>query len=372
MKPAEKESKVQIKELIELNEELENYFSNTIIPQLFVDADLNLRKFTPPAMKQFSLLPEHIGRPMAEMVDHIRYSTITENIQAVINTGEILEKEIQTTDLRWFQMNIIPYLIKKQNKANGVIITFVDITERIKTLRELEKLNASHETFIYAVSHDLKAPLANIEGLVALLIETSDEIVAREGGDIEEQKIVMGLLSQSVKSMRNMIDDLSDIAKIEGNYQETVENIRFETILQEVQWTLKDKIKESQAQICIDIQAPEIKFPRKNLRSIIYNLLSNALKYTSPGRNPEVWIKTIKESEIVQLSVKDNGLGITPEQQELIFAQYARLKKEGEGTGIGLYLVKRILDNAEGKIKVQSKPGEGSEFIVYLKAGTLG
>ena len=87
MKFTEKESKEHIKELIELNEELENYFSNTIIPQLFVDADLKLRKFTPPAMKQFSLSPEHIGRPMTEMVDHIRYSTITENIQTVIDTG---------------------------------------------------------------------------------------------------------------------------------------------------------------------------------------------------------------------------------------------------------------------------------------------
>lgn len=153
------EDRQQLKELIELNDELENYFRNTIIPQLFVDADLILRKFTPPAMKQFSLKPEHIGRPMQEMVDNIRYSTIVDNILHVIKTEEIFEKEIQTTDLRWFQMNIIPYLVKKENKTNGVIITFVDITDRMKVLRDLEKLNASHEMFIYSVSHDLKAPL---------------------------------------------------------------------------------------------------------------------------------------------------------------------------------------------------------------------
>jgi two-component system, OmpR family, phosphate regulon sensor histidine kinase PhoR len=368
MASSEKQNKEQIRELIELNEDLENYFTNTIIPQLFVDADLILRKFTPPAMKQFSFSPDHIGRPMAEMIDHIRYSTITENIQEVINTGQILEKEIQTTDMRWFQMNIIPYLIKKHNKANGVIITFIDITDRIKTLRELEKLNASHETFIYAVTHDLKTPLANIEGLVALLLEPSEGIMAQDGKALTEQQTVADLLDQSVKSMRHMIDDLSDIAKIEGNYQETVENIRFETILQEVEWTLKDKIQESKAQIHHNIQAPKVEFSRKNLRSIIYNLLSNAVKYTAPGRKPEVWIKTTMENGWVQLSVKDNGISITAEQQELIFAQYTRLKKEVEGTGIGLYLVKRILENAEGKIKVHSKPGQGSEFIVYMKA----
>lgn len=368
MATTDKENKEQIKELIQLNEELENYFSNTIIPQLFVDADLILRKFTPPAMKQFSLTPDHIGKPMAEMVDHIRYSTITENIQEVVNTGQILEKEIQTTDFRWFQMNIIPYLIKEKNKANGVIITFVDITDRIKNLRELERLNASHETFIYAVSHDLKAPLANIEGLVNLLIETSEELVTQGGGDLKEQKVVADLLGESVETMRNMIDDLADITKIEGNYPEPVEPIRFETILQEVEWMLKGKIQESQAQINHDIQAPKVDFSRKNLRSIIYNLLSNALKYKSPDRVPEIYIKAEKVAGLVQFSVKDNGLGIPADKIDLIFDQFSRLEKEGEGTGIGLYLVKKIIENAGGQIKVNSKRGEGSEFMVYLKA----
>lgn len=155
--------KQRIKELIELNDELENYFRNTIIPQLFVDANLILRKFTPPAMKQFDFSPSDLGQPFEDLVDNIRYSVIVDDVKEVIETGQILEKEIQTTDFRWFQMNIIPYVVEKQNRTNGVIITFVDITDRIKTLKELEKLNASHETFIYSVSHDLKAPLANIE-----------------------------------------------------------------------------------------------------------------------------------------------------------------------------------------------------------------
>src|SRR5436190_19753334 len=167
MESTEKEHKepiiAQIIELIELNDELENYFRNTIIPQLFVDANLILRKFSPPAMKQFRLTNGHIGRPIWELIDNIRYSTILENIKEVIDKGEIFEKEIQTTDLRWFRMNIIPYVVKKENKPNGVIITFVDITDHIKDIQELEKLNATHETFIYSVSYDLKAPLANVE-----------------------------------------------------------------------------------------------------------------------------------------------------------------------------------------------------------------
>ena len=122
----------QIQNLIEQNDELENYFRNTIIPQLFIDGDLKLQKFTPPAMKQFRLSASDVGRSITDIKDNFRFPTIIDNIKQVIESNEILEKEIQTTDLRWYQMNIIPYVKIKDNKTDGVIITFVEITMRIK------------------------------------------------------------------------------------------------------------------------------------------------------------------------------------------------------------------------------------------------
>src|SRR5665213_703810 len=92
------------------NDELENYFRNTIIPQLFVDGELKLQKFTPPAMKQFNLSARDVGRSINDIKDNFRFPSIVDNIQYVIKSNEILEKEIQTTDLRWYQMNIIPYV----------------------------------------------------------------------------------------------------------------------------------------------------------------------------------------------------------------------------------------------------------------------
>ncbi|RVT97221.1 hypothetical protein EOD41_19660 [Mucilaginibacter limnophilus] len=118
--------------ITELNELLENYFRNTIIPQLFVDANLVLRKFTPPAMRQFKLKDSDIGRPIEDIIDNFRFPTFVENIHQVIATGEILEKEVQTLDKSWFQMNILPYVMRANYRTNGVIITFVDITARIR------------------------------------------------------------------------------------------------------------------------------------------------------------------------------------------------------------------------------------------------
>jgi two-component system phosphate regulon sensor histidine kinase PhoR len=356
----------QIKKLIELNDELENYFRNTIIPQLFVDADLILRKFTPPAMQQFSLEESHIGRPMDEVVDNIRYSTIIENIHEVISSGEILEKEIQTTDKRWFQMNIIPYHIKRENRTNGVIITFVDITDRIKVLRELELLNASHETFIYSVSHDLRSPLANIEGLVKQVIKSSEKLIKTSGADSTQHNHIVEMLDDSIKGMRNIIDELSEIVKIQTNYKEVGEHLKFDMILKEVELTLKDKIISTNAAISYDIQENNVKFSRKNLRSILYNLLSNAIKYKHPVRNPEIQIKTLILNGVFQLSVSDNGRGISEDKLGMIFTPFTRLSTDVEGTGIGLHLVKKIIENSGGSIFINSKVDEGTAFVVRL------
>ena len=114
--------KDQLQNLIVINDELENYFRNTIIPQLFIDSHLHLRKFTPPAMKQFNLSSGDVGKYIGDITDNIRYPNIIENIETVIASGQILEKEIQTTDLRWYQMNIIPYVVVKTKQTNGVII----------------------------------------------------------------------------------------------------------------------------------------------------------------------------------------------------------------------------------------------------------
>lgn len=359
MPDSQKLTQKNISKLIKLNDELENYFKNTIIPQLFVDANLILRKYTPPAMNQFQFTPEHIGKSIEELSDNIRYSTLIDDIRTVIKQGEIFEKEIQTTDLKWFQMNIIPYIVYKKNKANGVIITFVDITQRINDIRELEKLNAAHETFIYTVSHDLKGPLSNIEGLIRLLTEWEN--------DEKEQKNLSEILYKSITSMKNIIDELAEITKIEGNYKERIEIINFKEIFKEVELIIKDKIIESQAQIHYDIKEKEIRFSRKNIRSIIYNLISNAIKYKSLTKSPQLNIEVSKEDDFVVITIKDNGLGIAEDQIDQMFLKFTRIENNVEGTGIGLYLVKKIIDNHGGKIIVNSIVGEGSEFKVYLK-----
>jgi two-component system phosphate regulon sensor histidine kinase PhoR len=354
------ENSLEITRLTELNEDLENYFRNTIIPQLFVDRNYVLRKFTPPAMKQFDLSEQDLGRHIDEIIHHIRFPTFMENIREVIETGNDLEKEIQTTDLRWFQMNILPYKIFKENRTNGVIITFVNITDRIINLKEIEKLNADHETFIYSVSHDLKGPLSNLEGLINTLKDVAEDTSM-------ECKTIVDMVSISVGDLKKIINELGDVTRTRHNFSKGAERISIESILEEVQLTLKDRINESGARITLEINVSEINFIRKNLRSIVYNLLSNAIKYRSAERPLEISIKTEKSKEFIILSISDNGIGIEESLKADIFSEFSRISKDVEGTGVGLYIVSKMVHNSGGSIEVDSIPGKGTTFKIYFK-----
>lgn len=350
----------QIKELIKLNDELENYFRNTIIPQLFVDADLILRKFTPPAMKQFSLSAADLGKSIADIKDNVRFPSIIENIRQVIDTHEILEKEIQTKDFRWYQMNIIPYKVLGKSKANGVIITFVEITARIRDLKDQEKLIAEHETLLDTISHDLKNPLTNLVLTVSFIKKLDLESAPKV-------QSLFGTLEKSILKMQNIIHDLTQDRKLDYRFKAEEELLNFEHILEDVRLTTAGDINESGAVIRSEINVSEILFSRRKLRSILYNLVSNAIKFKSADHSPQIFIKTEQDGDFTIITVKDNGIGIDPDKHEVIFSKYFRMQNEIEGSGIGLYLVNEIVNSSGGKILLKSEPGKGSEFKVYLK-----
>ena len=352
----------QIQELIEHNDVLENYFRNTIIPQLFVDGELKLQKFTPPAMKQFNLSAGDIGRPINDIKDNFRFPSITDNIEQVINSNEILEKEIQTTDLRWYQMNIIPYVKMKDNKTDGVIITFVEITMRIKDLKDQEKLIADHEILLDTISHDIKNPLANLVMAIELFKNVSPN-------DEKKFNSLLKIVDGALTKMHKLITELTEVRKEEHRYKTAEELLNFEHILEDVRLTLSDNIIASHAIIKSEINISEITFSRRKLRTIIYNLVNNAIKFKSPDRPPKIVVTTSKEDEFIVISVKDNGVGIDKSKFEAIFSKYYRLEKAIEGSGIGLYLVKEIVTNAGGKVSLESQLGQGTEFKVYLKTG---
>lgn len=349
------------RQLRQLNFDLANYFSNTIIPQLFVDADLILRIFTPPAMKQFSLTYDHVGKNISDIKDNLRYPHVVEDIQDIINnTNKVLEKEVQTTDGRWFQMNIVPYIEHEEKVINGVIITFVDITRRLRALRELEKLNSRHETFKYALAHDIRQPISTINLIADALL------IAHKKNDSTKFEKWIQTLKESSKSLDGMIEDFT--LGNEGTGESPIEmSVNIEEICQDILTALKMEMKEKKIKVSTDLKVAEITFPRSSLRSVVYNLIHNAVKFSDPKRPSEIKIATEAVEDFVILCVQDNGLGIDLEDQRRVFKKSSRLSEKIRGTGMGLYVVKKMIEENEGRIKLESQKGKGTTFKVFFK-----
>ncbi|HSI91628.1 MAG TPA: HAMP domain-containing sensor histidine kinase, partial [Adhaeribacter sp.] len=139
-------------------------------------------------------------------------------------------------------------------------------------------------------------------------------------------------------------------------------------VLEEVSSEINDLISATNAQINTSFaSAPVVFMVAHDLKSILYNLLTNAIKFHAPDRPPVVNIETAATEKGTFIRVSDNGIGIDlPKHEHKIFAIFCRLTNTVSGTGIGLYIIKRILDNYRGKIKVKSTPGQGSTFEIFL------
>jgi signal transduction histidine kinase len=238
-------------------------------------------------------------------------------------------------------------------------------TELIQKNEQLQRINADLDNFVYTASHDLRSPIANLEGLLQTLIRRNKDKLA--GGDTG----VLDMMNDSIIRLNRTIADLTGIARMQKDLDEASnEKVTFAEILSEVQSDIRPLITEADAVIETHLEVPDIHYSRKNLRSILHNLISNALKYHSPDRRAEVKIETQTAGPYVVLCVIDNGLGIPANQQQRIFSLFRRAHTHVEGSGIGLYIVKRIVENSGGRIELESQPGKGSTFKIYLKSLT--
>jgi PAS domain S-box-containing protein len=232
-----------------------------------------------------------------------------------------------------------------------------------QTNQQLSSINADLDNFVYTASHDLKAPILNIEGL----IKTLERQTSREAFTSKNVEQIYELLYGSVERFKTTIRDLTEVTHISKESVEDVSSIPIAEVLYEVLQDLSPQIEEAGASVEQKLDCPAVVFSRKNLKSLLYNLISNAVKYRSSRSVPLVRITCTTQEDYLVLSVQDNGLGFDMRQQDKLFALFKRLHNHVEGTGIGLYIVKKMLDNAGGSIEVESQQGVGSTFRVYLK-----
>ncbi|GAL86515.1 hypothetical protein MYP_3745 [Sporocytophaga myxococcoides] len=280
-------------------------------------------------------------------------------------TSAEIEFELKSMLFKTFSLSFIPDIY--ENKVRGVVVMGIDLTERIENEKKLEKqnselirINNDLDSFIYTASHDLKAPIINIEALVDIIFEWD------KGSRSQEQQSVIEMIKTSIEKLKITIEELTEISRIQRGVNDAAEDVSFKAIINDFKQDYSEQIKKDNVTFIEELQINSIHFSHKNLRSIIYNLLSNAIKYRSE-RDPVVHVKTerLEDGKIV-LSFKDNGIGLDERQQRKLFQMFKRLHTHVEGTGVGLYIVKKMIENTGGSIQVESEPDKGSTFRVFF------
>jgi len=225
----------------------------------------------------------------------------------------------------------------------------------------LERSNRELEEIAYISAHDMKSPIASLQGLLTLMDQ--------KGAVKESHLALFEMVKKSTRMMQKTILALNDAIAFKKTLTIQRERLRFADILEEVKVTLLDARLSSKAVIRADFShCPEIFFPAVHLKSILQNLLTNAIKYAKPDQPPVIDIVTACKGNFVVLELKDQGIGIDLNMnRDKIFHMFQRFHTHREGMGLGLYLVHSIVDAYKGRITVESEVNQGTVFKIYLQ-----
>ncbi|WP_306057450.1 PAS domain S-box protein [Natronococcus wangiae] len=283
----------------------------------------------------------------------------------VLEGEEITEPdvcEIETTDgeRRITMLHGMPIRDASGEITRGVV-TQTDITERRRYRRQLEESNERLEQFAYAASHDLREPLRMVSSYLQLIENRYADELDEEGREFLEFAV------DGADRMNAMIDGLLEYSRVETR-GDPFEPTELDEVLAEATQDLQLKIDESDAEITAEA-LPRVEGDPSQLRQLVQNLLDNALEYSGDDP-PRVHVSAERDGPAWIVSVRDEGIGIDPDDRGRIFEVFQRLHshEEYDGTGIGLALCKRIVERHDGEIWVDSEPGDGTTFSFRLPA----
>ncbi|MEO1518353.1 MAG: ATP-binding protein [Bacteroidota bacterium] len=237
-----------------------------------------------------------------------------------------------------------------------------ELSEQAKELkanqRELQELNENLEHFTYAASHDLKEPLRMIKMYTQMLRKS---LKGRLDGNETE---FMGFVTDGTERMQRLLDDLLQYSKLK-NFDSILKEVDFNDTLLLVQSNVAGSVREKNAKIVIEGNFPVVMANPTLSIQLFQNLISNAIKFKHPDRDPIVRVGIQTDEDTHTISIADNGIGIPKDSQDKIFDVFTRLhsQAEYEGTGIGLATCKKIVQAMKGDIWLESEQGEGTTFF---------
>jgi len=254
----------------------------------------------------------------------------------------------------------------KLEEKNKMLADNLEITQEQK--KELEAVNKELDRFVHTVSHDIGAPLRGITWYGTYLTKNYSSLFDKKG-----QECLDGVC-RSAQRLTAMIEDLLALTRI-SRIKNPYEEVSLEEMIGSIRERLFLVIKQHDVDLSVPEGLPEIVCDRIKITEVIYNLVSNAIKFSSKENSgcPRVEVGYEDKGDVHQLSVKDNGIGIDPASHTEVFEVFARLHnyKEYEGTGTGLSIVKTVIEDHGGKVWIDSQVGQGATFYFTIPKGLL-
>lgn len=294
---------------------------------------------------------------------------VLNDIKQMLATGKGIASEyrMKAKSGEWIWLRDEP-VVMKDDDGNLLYVQGVltDITrqkaveaQRESLIKELEEKNSELERFTYTVSHDLKAPLITMGGFLGYL--EKDAL----SGNVEKLRQDIQRISEANRKMESLLDDLLELSRI-GRKMNPPETAPFGQIISEAFIRAESRLNWKHVEVMIMTDLPTIHGDRNRLIEVMQNLLDNAAKFMGDQPSPVIEIGAETKGEEVVFFVRDNGIGIDPKFHKKIFELFDKLNPRIEGTGIGLALVKRIIEVHGGRIWIESQLGQGATFYFTL------
>ncbi|RPD44861.1 PAS domain-containing protein [Hymenobacter sediminis] len=378
-----------------LQRQLHELFMQAPAPIAILDGPDLVYQLVNPAYQLMFPGRDLAGKPLLEALTELVDTPIPTLLQDVYRTGETyVAQELPLMLARHTGAPLeeiywtFTYQARRsmQGEIDGVLVFAYDVTAQVQARKvveesgqqalswaaelaasnaQLTRTNVDLDNFIYTASHDLREPITNLEGLVLALEEQLQQTPIQD--PLVPALLVM--IQDAVARFQVTIAQLTNLAQLQQAQLQPAEEIDVAALVESVRLDLAPKLVAAGVQLEVSVTLTSaLSFAPKHLRSIVYNLLSNAVKYRHPDRPPLIQLRCYRANDTVVLEVEDNGLGLDEEKQTRLFGLFQRLHDHVEGSGIGLYMVKRIVENAGGTITVQSQAEVGSLFRVALPA----
>lgn len=362
------ELKTKVEEVNQANADLENLLAATDIGTLYLTRNLTLKRYTPQALRLFDIHVRDIGTPFHQIPHRLNEEDVAATAKQVYETLQPVRREVTAGD-QTHLMHVMPYRTP-EDRIDGVVLTFVDVTDRAELRTERDAAAAASEMkskMIANLSHEVRTPMTALLGFSEALKEEALTGDVQRFGEI---------IHKSSVRLQNTLESVLHFARLDAGKE--VLDIGIVNIVEEVLETYTEQqdiasSREIEFQLNIaptlrDDESVWCETNRGAIQRILRNLTGNAIKYTPPGGQVELRCAAGRAGVMVE--VEDSGIGMSSAFQSRMFEPFSQesegRSREFEGVGLGLAIVQKLTELIDGRLEVESTPGQGTRFALFL------